>query len=216
MKIKLVIFDLDGTLVDAFRAVVDSINFALKKLGYAPQDEYAIKRSVGWGERALLASFVEEKDVDEIQEIYRESHDQTLTYGVKFLDGALKLIEHLKDRGYSLAIATNRPSWSTKRILEELQAEKYFDIVLSKDDVERPKPDAEILERLLKKFKIEPAQAIYVGDMTVDVETGKNAGVPTVAVTTGSSTREELEALNPFKIVENVWEVAGILDELNS
>ena len=215
MKIKLIIFDLDGTLVDAFRAVVDSINFALKKMGYEPRDECSIKRSVGWGERALLASFVDEKDIDELQAIYRESHAQTLSYGVKFLDGAFKLLEHLKDEGYLLGIATNRSFWSTKVILSELKAEKYFDIVLSKDDVDRPKPDAEILERLLKEFELEPAQAIYVGDMTVDVETGKNAGVPTIAVTTGSSTREEIEKLNPFKIVENVWDIAGVLDEVN-
>ncbi|OGX59805.1 MAG: hypothetical protein A2306_05925 [Omnitrophica WOR_2 bacterium RIFOXYB2_FULL_38_16] len=216
MKIELVIFDLDGTLVDAFRAVVDSVNFALRKMGYGPKDENSIKRSVGWGERALLASFVEEKDVAEMQKVYRDSHRQTLTYGVKFLDGALKLIKHLKDKGYLLAIATNRPAWSTKIILQELKAEKYFDVVLSKDDVERLKPDAEILEKLLKKLALGPAQALFVGDMTVDVETGKNAGVLTVAVTTGSSTRQELEALGPFKIVENIWAVSGILDEVNS
>lgn len=216
MKIKLIIFDLDGTLVDAFRAVVDSINFSLKKLGYEPQDEDYIKRSVGWGERSLLATFVDEKDLDTLQALYRESHAKTLAYGVKFLDGASELLERLKSEGYKLAIATNRSFWSTKIILQELNAEKYFDAVLTKDEVDLPKPNAEILERLIKEFGLELSQAIYVGDMTVDVETGKNAGVATIAVTTGSSTREELEQLNPFKVIENVLGVAGVLDEVNS
>ena len=214
-KIKLIIFDLDGTLVDAYRAVADSINYSLKKLGYPPQDDSAICTSVGWGEHSLLAAFVEEKDVDQMQKIYREHHRESLKYGSKFLDGAQELIKRFKREGYLLAIATNRSLWSTRIILEHLEIIEDFDSVLTKDDVERSKPHADILNKILEEFTLKSHEALYVGDMTIDVETGKNAGVKTVAVLTGSSTREEVEKLKPFKVIENVWDVTGIVEEIN-
>ena len=70
--------------------------------------------------------------------------------------------------------------------------------------VKKQKPEPEILEKILSKFSLGPDQALFVGDMTVDVETGNNAGVATIAVLTGSSTKEEIASLKPFQSISNI------------
>jgi phosphoglycolate phosphatase len=212
--IKLVIFDLDGTLVDAYKAVAWSLNHALVHMGYPPVDAYTIKRTVGRGDRHLLGNFIAADDLDKALSIYRQHHARALKTGTSFLPGAKKLLEELKARGYTLAIASNRPTRFTHIILKHLCIQGLFDYVLCGDKLERPKPAADILEQILTRFSVIAGEALYVGDMTIDVQTGRAAGVKTVAVLTGSSTAEEIDEIKPFKVIHDVYEVAGILEDL--
>ncbi|MCK5083582.1 MAG: HAD-IIIA family hydrolase [Candidatus Omnitrophica bacterium] len=213
-KIQLVIFDLDGTLVDAYQAVAGSVNYTLAQTGRAPVDDKAIKRAVGWGPRYLVGTFVDREDLDRALSIYRQHHARALKSGTKWLPGARELIEALDGQGYRLAIASNRPTRFTHIILKHLKAERAFDHVLCADKVAEPKPAGEMLEKILAKFSLSPEEALYVGDMTVDVETGHAAGVRTIAVLTGSSSREEVAACKPLAIIDHIKEAAGILEDL--
>ena len=125
------------------------------------------------------------------------------------------MLKELKVKGLLLGVASNRPTRFTHIILKHLRIHQTFDCVICADKVARPKPAAEILERILKKFSLIPGQVLYVGDMIVDMETGNNAGIKTVAVTTGSSTKEEIAQLNPHEIISNVFDVASIVATLN-
>ncbi len=214
-QIKLVIFDLDGTLVDAYQAVSIGLNNSLKQLNYPQADDQAIKRSVGWGERSLMEAFVKPEDLDTIQAFYREEHKKALLVGTKFLPDAQKLLYELKEKGYQLAIATNRPSWSTSIIIKYLEIYDLFDYILSADMLDTPKPAPDILWQLLHKFSVTEEEVLYVGDMTVDVETGSRAGIKTVVVLTGSSSKEEFEAFKPYRIINNVYGVMDVLEEVN-
>lgn len=208
---KLIIFDLDGTLVDAYQPVASSLNFTLTNLGYDPVDDETIKRSVGWGDRNLVSRFVEEGEIDEAISIYREHHKEALKSGTKFLPGAKKLLKTLKADGYRLAIASNRPTRYTHIILKHLHINHTFDEVLCADKIKNPKPSGDILRELLKRFSLETKDALYVGDMTIDAETGQDADVQTIIVLTGSSSLEEVQKLNPHSIIDNVYKVANIL-----
>ena len=209
MRKEIIIFDLDGTLVDAYKAVASSLNFALKKTGFPAVDPAAIKRGVGWGDKNLIRRFVPLEYLDEALLIYRRHHKKALKTA-KFLPGAKRVLGSLKKRGFRLAIASNRPALFTKIILKNLKIAPLFDVVLCADKVNRPKPAPDILREILKKFSVNPGAALYIGDMTIDVQTGKKAGVRTIAVLTGSSTRKEIAALKPFKIVNNIREILGI------
>jgi 2-phosphoglycolate phosphatase len=212
-RTRLVIFDLDGTLVDAYQAVAVALNRSLKAFGYPPAEDEAIIRNVGWGEKYLIASFVRPCDVDAVQAFYREQHEKALPNGIKLLPGAQRLLADLKNKGYRLAVATNRPAWSTRIIMRCLGITSYFDCVLSSEQVPRAKPAPDILLEVIQRLEVPKAATLYVGDMTVDVETGQRAGIATVAVLTGSSGQDEIRMLGPMRIIDRIDQLLDILEE---
>ena len=211
MSIKLVIFDLDGTLVDAYPAIVQSFNKTMKAVGRPPQKSRVIRRAVGWGDKNLLKPFVATRDLNRALAIYRQDHQKALAQKTRFLPGAKQLLSGLIKRKYKLAVASNRPTKFSLIILRHLKVEKYFDYILCGDKIKRAKPHPDIILRILKRLSVDPSEAIYVGDMTVDVKAGNRAKVKTIAVLGGSSTRKELARLHPYKIINNVECVSGIL-----
>lgn len=209
--ITLVIFDLDGTLIDAYAAVARSINYALKTCGFPPVDDETIKRSVGWGDRHLLERFVGRQHLEPTLAVYRAHHKDALKKGSKLLPGAKRLLDFLEKKGYRLAVASNRPTRFSRIVLKVLGIDRYFDYVLCADKVRRPKPAGDILKAILRRFGAGPAEALYVGDMIIDVQTGRRARVKTIAVTTGSCTAAELKRLNPLAVVRRVGDVKKFL-----
>jgi phosphoglycolate phosphatase len=213
-SIKLIAFDLDGTLVNAYKAVCASINHTLNELDLPSIDDEKIKRSVGWGEKILLKKLLPENVLSQGLSIYRQHHRFALKTGTSFLPGAKKLLDTLQAKGYLLSIASNRPTRFSEIILKQLNIRNHFNYVLCADKVKEAKPAADILNHTLSYFKLKPEQALYVGDMTIDIETGNAANVKTIAVTTGSSYRQEIEDLKPFRIIERVDQVLDVLKEI--
>src|SRR6185503_1957833 len=147
---KIIIFDLDGTLVNAYRAVYNSINHAMARCGFPRVSAHVVKRSVGWGDRHLIEGFVGKEQAPAVLKIYRRHHKEALKTGLTFLPGAKRVIEQLKGQGYLLAIASNRPTRFTKDILKILKIEDHFDYVLCGDRSRRPKPHPDMLWQILK------------------------------------------------------------------
>jgi phosphoglycolate phosphatase len=212
--IKLVIFDLDGTLVNAYPAVAQSVNHTLKSLGLACRSHDEIKRSVGSGDRKLMAHFVGEKLADKAMAIYRPHHIKALGVkgAVKLLPGAREILKFLKSRGSKLAIASNRPTKFTRIILKVLGVSKFFDVVLCADKTGRPKPYPDILWAIAKRLNIENEEVLYVGDMTIDVNCARRAGVRMVAVSTGSSSKKELKDLKPWRIISKISQLKEVIN----
>ncbi len=213
-ELRAIVFDLDGTLVDAYSAVVSSVNHALTTLGFKPRSYDVIKKSVGWGDKHLMAGFVGEAKAEKAIRMYRPHHAKALTTQVRPLAGARVLLAGLKRQGYQLAICSNRPLRFTKIILKGMGWEGLFDAVQCADKAKHPKPHPAMLKVIAKKFKIKPEQMLFVGDMTIDVQTGHNAGIKTVAVTTGSSTIKELKALKPWAIIAKIIELKKVLSTI--
>jgi phosphoglycolate phosphatase len=211
--IKLVIFDLDGTLVNAYPAVARSVNYTLDSLGFARRSHDEIKRSVGGGDRKLMAHFVGEKLADKALSIYRPHHTQALKVkgAVKLLSGAGGILNFLKAKGYKLAIASNRPTKFTRIILKVLGLLPLFDVVLCADKVDRPKPYQDILWAIARRLKVDRQEVLYVGDMTIDVDCARRAGVRVVAVATGSSSKKELKNLKPWYIIDKMVMLKSII-----
>jgi phosphoglycolate phosphatase len=216
MTPKLIVFDLDGTLVDAYKPVARSLNYALAQKKYKTVPDAIIKRKVGWGDRNLLSNFVDPAHLDETLAIYRRHHKQALLSGVKFLPGAKQVLVRLKKEGYKLAIASNRPTPFTRIILKRLNVLSLFTCVLCADKVKRPKPSGDLLRSLIQKFSLSPDQCLYVGDMTIDIETGHDARVRTIVVSTGSQTARELKALKPYAQMKNLRELVSLLKALKA
>jgi HAD superfamily hydrolase (TIGR01509 family) len=206
-SIKLAIFDLDGTLVDAFPAIADSINHMMKKMGYAPVSLRTVKRSVGWGVSSLVNNFVPEDKVAEALAIFRKHHDARLRKNIRLLPGVKALLPFLKERGCVLAIASNRPAQFCHIILKALEIAPYFDHVICGDGVKRAKPYPDMVKAILRASRIPARDAIYTGDMSVDIACGRAAGVFTLGVPGGSCTRAEIRAAKPDMFIERISQV---------
>ncbi|MDD2752537.1 MAG: HAD hydrolase-like protein, partial [Candidatus Omnitrophica bacterium] len=103
-NIKLVIFDLDGTLINAFTAINRSFNYTMRNLGYPRQNSLTIRRAVGWGDKNLLKPFLLAKDLPQATLIYRRHHKKALISGSRLYPGARKLLNFLRLKGYKLAV----------------------------------------------------------------------------------------------------------------
>ncbi len=205
--IKLVIFDLDGTLVNAFPAIADSINHMMKKMGYAPVSLRTVKRSVGWGVSSLVNDFVPEDKVAEALAIFRKHHDARLRKNIDLLPGVKTLLPFLRSRGCVLAIASNRPAQFCHIILKAVGIDTYFDHVICGDGVKRAKPYPDMVKAILRASRVSPDEAVFVGDMSVDIACGRAAGVFTLGVPGGSCTRAEIKAAKPDMFIERISRV---------
>ncbi|MFA5388780.1 MAG: HAD family hydrolase [Candidatus Omnitrophota bacterium] len=185
---KLFIFDVDGTLADAYTAIEKSMNFTLKKFGKPRVSYTKIKRTVGRGDRVFIEAFFHGEDIDNVLRIYRPHHAKTLLRYTRLRPGAKKLLYTLKKRKKLLAIASNRPYYFTNIMLKKLGIRKYFDIVLCADQINSLKPSPKILDAIIKKMGVNKEDAVYIGDMDIDMKTARRAKVDAIFITGGSST----------------------------
>jgi phosphoglycolate phosphatase len=209
--IKLVIFDLDGTLVDAYPAIISSFNHTLRRLGYPGQDKLTIRRAVGWGDRNLLGPFVKAAQLDKALSIYRQDHNKSLLLKSRLFPYAKKVLARLKKSGYRLAVASNRPTRFSWILIRHLGLDAYFDYVLCADKLKNMKPHPQILRRIISRFSLRSGDTLYVGDMTIDAQAGRRAGVRTIVVTTGSNTKTEIRKEHPYRIIRRIAELLEIL-----
>ncbi len=210
-KRKLIIFDLDGTLVDAYPAIIGSFNYVMRQLGLRKHSDAVIRKAVGWGDKNLLQPFVPAGMLDRALMLYRNHHSKAIFSGSRLFTATLTLLKLLKKRGCALAIASNRPTKFTVSLLKHLRLEKYFDYVLCADKLRQGKPHPEIIFKIMKKLKIGASDTIYVGDMTIDAQAGRCAGVRTFIVTTGSSSRKQIEMQKPDMIFKNLQGLISVL-----
>ncbi len=209
--IKAVIFDLDGTLVDAYRAIEKSLNFTLQSLGYKKVSYDQVRRAVGLGDKHFIAQFVKAADTAKGLALYRKHHQVSLQRYVTLKPQVRKILSSLQGRGIKLAIASNRPTKFSQVLIRHLDLEQYFDLIVCADQKHELKPEPYLLKKALKRFKIKPQEALYVGDMVYDVEAGKNAKVKSIAILGGSCSRKELAALNPYKIITKLKQLLKII-----
>jgi phosphoglycolate phosphatase len=209
--IKLIIFDLDGTLLDAYGAIIESFNYAMRKAGCSEQDSLTIRRAVGWGDENLLKPFVGKDVLIRALKIYRSHHKYSLIRHSHLFPGSEKLLKRLKEKGYKLAVASNRPTRFSRILIRHLRIDKYFDYVLCADRLKQGKPHPQILNAIRKKLKVSAGETLYVGDMAIDIQAGRRAHVLTVAVTTGSSALPELKKEKPSYIIKSIDGLSGLL-----
>lgn len=209
--IKLVIFDLDGTLIDAYPAIISSFNYTMRKLHYPAQGALTIRRAVGWGDENLLKPFVNKKDILPALSVYRRHHASALIKESRLFLAVGRLLAYLKNKGYLLAVASNRPSRFSWILIRHLKLSRYFDYVLCADKLKRGKPHPDIIKKIMQKLGRKPQETIYVGDMVIDAQAGRRAKVKTIIVTTGSSTRKEIKRENPCRIITSISKLLKIL-----
>ncbi len=214
MKADLIIFDLDGTLVNSIPDLTDSLNYVSNLRNHNKFTEDRVKSIVGGGVSKLIEdAFAINKNDEEFQEIfsqfllfYNNNHSKR-SYLYK---NVLNTLEHFKLK--KLAILSNKLDVFTKQIVKDFGIEKYFDIVLGATDEIARKPSSEPINYILKKLNISSDKAIMVGDSEPDIMSAKNAGITSVSVTYGYRSKEQLENLNPNFMIDELTELKTIIE----
>ncbi len=180
-----IIFDMDGTLVDSFRAIHGSLAEAMKKVGLAPWDLEKTKRHVGRGIDYLVESAVGTSRKEEALEIFRQDYGETCLGRTVLLPSVSETLPRLRAAGLRLAVATNKSLVFSQKILSHLSVDRHFECVLGPEAVTRAKPHPDMIHAILDRLELGEAECLYVGDMPLDVETASQAGVDCLLVATG-------------------------------
>ena len=186
MRPKLLIFDLDGTLIDSRKDIAIAANHTRKKLGFGPQDPEFISRQIGGGVRSLLKRILPEihdGHLKEGLEIFREFYFEHCLDHTHLYKGTVEMIHKLSH--VKLAVVTNKPTHMSEKILQGLGVRKSFADVRGGDDLVKKKPDPVMLLEVLTDLHLLPDDAVMIGDSPVDVEAARRAKMRVCGVTYG-------------------------------
>jgi len=222
-SIKLVIFDLDGTLIDSRLDLVHSVNAALRHIGHPELPEDVIASYVGDGapiliQRALGGEVVDEalvrKGLEFFLKYYREHKlDHTTVY-----DGIAEALTAIQNSTNGtprkLAVLSNKPVIPSRAIVDALGLGQFFSQVYGGNSFTTKKPDPEGARKLLHEYIVAPEQAVIVGDSHTDIETGHNAGMYTVGVTYGFAPHSLADA-SPDVVVDHPAEMSAVFAQKN-
>ena len=207
--LQLVMFDLDGTLADTGHDLADSVNFTRREFRLPPLADHAIYANVGRGvEHLLKHSFPEEgpekfPQVMQVFLAYYEAHllDRTVLYP--------DVREVLRYFGAKRrAVVSNKMHRLTVAVVQGLGVAGEFDAILGGDSVVEKKPHPAMLQLVLQRFQINPADALIIGDGDTDIEAGKRAGVITCGVTYGLGNKDAVRVARPDVTIDSLAELA--------
>ena len=209
---KLVIFDLDGTLLNTIADLANSTNYALKVLGYPIHEPDKYNFMVGNGinklfERALPDGEKTEENVLRVRQEFVPYYDQHNADKSRPYPGVTELLETLQTAGMQLAVASNKYQAATEKLIAHYFPNIKFTAVFGQREGIPVKPDPIIVKEILQIAKVQEEETLYEGDSGVDMQTAINAGVTSCGVTWGFRPRTELESFHPDHIVDNAEEI---------
>lgn len=208
-----VLFDFDGTLADSYDAITASVNHVRAHYELPPLHRDQVIPHVGRGPGHLLSQTVPGGDPTADAARYRAHHPSVMRQMTWLLPGAAEMLGELKAAGLRLAVCSNKPRIYTRELLQTLAITDRFEVVVGPEDVPRPKPAPDMLIAALGKLALTAADALYVGDMTVDIATARGAGLRVWVVPTGSDLRSTLEAAGPDRLLDHMGQLPGALRE---
>lgn len=213
---RLIIYDLDGTLVDTLEDIFQSANFMLTRMRVPLIAREETKRYVGRGVTELVKSCLKTQDARLLEEglrIYRAHYGEHLLDHSRLYPDAKAVLERFKDRRQ--AVITNKPNPYSQRILRALGVADYFVRIIPGNSEYPKKPDPTSILALMNETQSQPEETVFVGDSAIDVETGRNAGVGTVGILHGFSEPNELVSTAPDLLVSDFRELLRVTTDVN-
>lgn len=211
--IKVIIWDLDGVVVDTMPDIVGALRASARAVGYGELTAEQTSNKVGGGAvRAFTKLFGPENErfvapaVEYFGTYYPEHCADTSTLYDGILDALARFDGHV-----GVGMATAKIRSATLRLLESLGVSRYFDYVVAADDMQRMKPDPQSVEMILDHFAAEPEAAVIIGDMATDIQAGKAAGIRTIGVTYGYGLVGDLIAAAPDLVVEKPTDLGDVI-----
>ncbi len=212
--IKLCIFDLDGTVLDTVHSIAYFCNCVLEKRGIAPFADEEYNYLAGGGAPNLIHQVLERRGLDtpelfeEVLSEYSPMYRENVTYKTKIFDGLKEQLDILKEKGYRLAIVSNKIDAQAQAVVNATYGKGYFDYVTGQKPGGPVKPDITEVIGVFDYFGVTPDECLYFGDTSTDMITGKRAGIFTVGVLWGFRGEDELRSTGADHILRLPTELA--------
>jgi phosphoglycolate phosphatase len=217
LRYRAVLFDLDGTLVDSYAALAEAVNYARREHGLEELGEERIRGFVGDGLDRLLQRAFETNEIPHgVQEAFESRYDEICCAESRVLQDVEATLDDLSGLDVAMAVCTNKPTFFSRKILEALGLARHFRAIVGPDLAGARKPDPQHLLRALDATGICTSQALFVGDMPIDVQAARNSGIDVAVVPTGSSSTEQLRAANADHYLERFSDLVRIVREGSS
>ncbi|HYB19480.1 MAG TPA: HAD family hydrolase [Thermodesulfobacteriota bacterium] len=202
-----VIFDLDGTLIDSYRAIYLAFKDVYENLGLPPLLYEVTRKVVGRGLNQTFQELLGENQVPRALTLFRKKYKEVFRTHTHLLPDVREVLETLHGRDVQMAVATNKFGCFSRAIFKHLGMEKYFAVIVGDGDVSENKPNPEMIYYALGKMGVEKDDTVFVGDSVIDIQTAKNAGLRVFAVPTGNTAREDLEKALPTVILDRLLDL---------
>ena len=203
----MLILDFDGTLADTRHNIVMTLQQVMRQLGHPVADDDACAATIGIPLRDAflrLIPHLSDEEADHCTSSYRQLFETNRKQLVpQLFPHVRETLDHLKQRGILMAIASSRTSTSLWAFLHDMGIAHYFQLVVGAEDVSQPKPSPMPVLHILDQMHITPDQALVVGDMPVDILMGRNAHVRTCGVTYGNGTASDLLAAGADCLIDD-------------
>ncbi|MBR4300089.1 MAG: HAD family hydrolase [Bacteroidales bacterium] len=217
MATRLIIFDLDGTLLDTRLDIAQACNYALRQCGCPERRLEEYNMMVGKGISNLFRAALPEEMRNEEMVMKMKSH--FIPYYGEHIDdstrpypGIIRMLDLMAGHGIMLAVASNKYQTGTEELVRRQLGSERFVKILGQREGKPLKPDPDIITEVMSAVPgISREEVVYCGDSDVDMQTGMNAGVRTIGVTWGFRTKEELSAYGPWHLAANAEEIAGAI-----
>jgi pyrophosphatase PpaX len=210
------LFDLDGTLIDSIGLLVQSMEFAFANRQNRPTVEYWTS-GIGKPLRVQMAEWATDgEDVETLVSLYREYQNQHLEQLTTIYPDVLNVLQFAKTRGHRLALVTSKGRGMTERSLAHVGLAGMFDVEVTVESTERHKPLPDPVLFALDQLRVPAARALFVGDSTHDMHSGRAANVKTAAAKWGPFSTEELRVTSPDFWLDSMLDLMPIIERLES
>lgn len=206
-----VLFDFDGTLADSYAAIAASVNHVRAGQRLPALTEQEVRKHVGRGAIHLMQHTVPAGELMANVAAYKAHHPTVMRDMTRLLPGVGDAIRTLHQRGLRLGVCSNKPVAFTRELLVLLGMGQAFATVLGPEDVPQPKPAPDMLLAALPRLGVTASETLYIGDMVVDIETARAAGVCVWVVPTGSEELTALVAAKPDRLLNGMGELPGLI-----
>jgi phosphoglycolate phosphatase len=197
LKYSAFIFDFDYTLGDSTEGIVDSINYAFRKMRLPEHTEDEIRKTVGMTMQSAFICLTGNKDDklgDLFFKLFMERANEVMTWGTSLFPDTIEVLSSIKSKGFKTGIVTTKHHRRIDAILEKYNINDLIDIIIGSDDVKHPKPHPEALLAAAEMLEVDAGEILYTGDSVIDAEAAREANIDFFGVTTGTAKEAELSA----------------------
>ncbi len=219
LRPKMILIDVDGTLVDSVPDLAYCVDVMMKRLGRPPHGEAKVRDWVGNGverlvRRALVGQLDGEPDEAEFQQAYPlflACYQENTAKRSVLYPGVRKGLDYLREAGYALGCVTNKAARFTEPLLRDLGIADYFGLILSGDSLPRKKPDPLPLRHAAAHFGVTPEASLMIGDSISDVKAARAAGFHIFCMTYGYNHGQDIREAHPDAVLDSLAEIRNLL-----